>query len=153
VAVKEEKYDKARKHLEIVTEWTANSYREQELSLAHAAEEFGRALASLGALAFTERDFTEARTQYLKALGQSHLAVDRRDRYRRSYLVASNALAAEAASEAEARAILDEMAKKGVTPNEITVISAIKTTETFERCFGFNRLLLGKGIVRWARCV
>jgi hypothetical protein len=40
-AVKEEKYDKARKHLEKVSEWAGDSYRQQEVSLAYAAEEYG----------------------------------------------------------------------------------------------------------------
>jgi tetratricopeptide (TPR) repeat protein len=73
-AIKERDYDKGRKHLEKVSEWTRDSYREHEISLAYAAEEYGRALASLGALAFTSMNFAEARVQFLKALSLVNLS-------------------------------------------------------------------------------
>jgi plasmid stability protein len=119
-AFKEGNYDEARKHLENVSEWTRSSYRDHRMSLAYAAEEYGRALASLGALAFTSMDFAEARVQFLRALGLAGLPSETRDRYRRSYLISSTALAAESKSEMQARAILKEMADNDVPPNVVS---------------------------------
>lgn len=143
-AVKQRNYDKARRHLEKVSEWTRDSYHEHENSLAYATEEYGRALAGLGALAFTSMDFAEARAKYLEALSLPNLPPERRHRYQHSYLVSSTALAARSGSETEARAILKEMADNGVTPSEVTVSTAIKKCNTFEDALGLVDFCLGK---------
>ena len=119
-AIKENNYDKARVHLEIIREWTQDSYREHEKSFTYAAEEYARALANLGALAFTSLDFAEARVQFGKLLKLANLQTEHLASYRHSYLVASNALAAISNSETEARDILAEMKANGVTPNVVS---------------------------------
>jgi hypothetical protein len=98
----------------------------------HAAEPYVRALASLGALAFTEGDFVKARAQYGFALTLQGLPAKRLDRYRHAYRVAATAVAARSGNETQARAIIKDREDKGSTPDEVTVSTAIKQMRSYE---------------------
>jgi tetratricopeptide (TPR) repeat protein len=122
-AVAEEDYARAKTEL---TEVANALYR----PAAYHAEEYARALAALGALAFTETDYAEARVQYGKAIEIRPIGGGRLARYQYSYRVACNACVAEAQSEAEARAILKEMTDNGVTPDVVsysTLLNFVKS--------------------------
>ncbi len=130
VALREQDFDKAREHLEAVGIWTRTSYEDHANAFKYAKEEYSRALGSLGALAFTAMDFSEARNQYGKALSLKDLPPERLNTYKHAYRVASNAVAARTKSETEARAILAEMVANDVTPDVVsysTLLNFVKS--------------------------
>ena len=113
VALAQADFEKARQYLESAAKLTRQT-------AGHALEEYARSLAALGALAFTAVDFLEARRQYGLAIRLPELSEERLGRYRRSYLIASNAVVARGFSYTEGRKVLDEMIAVGVKPNEVT---------------------------------
>jgi uncharacterized protein YciU (UPF0263 family) len=124
-AISEHDLARARKHLEAaanVTRKTAD----------YANEEHARSLAALGALAFTERDFVEARTRYGEAINLPGVTEERLQRYKHFYLVASNATMARVPCLTDARNVFAEMATAGVEPNVVTYTTLINLAETYE---------------------
>lgn len=94
--------------------------------------DYARSLAALGALAFTEEDFREARLQYFRAMNLMGLEEDRQSHYRNSYIIASNAWIARNLNYDEGRRVLDEMVEASVSPNEITLTTLLKVGATFD---------------------
>ncbi|MDG2230512.1 MAG: hypothetical protein P8K82_02425 [Paracoccaceae bacterium] len=83
-------------------------------------------MAALGNLAFTERDFAEARLQFGIAISLVGLEEGRLESYQKSYRIASNAVMALSLGNEEGRKVLDEMIAAGVKPNEVTLTTLVK---------------------------
>ena len=137
-ALAERNFEKARQHLTQVAEATRRSaefaVREAKYAVEaakYAIEQHARALAHLGALALTERDYVIARKQYGAALALTGLPEERLTRYRRSYVVASNAVIASAALLAAGRKVLNEMVAAGATPDEVTYTTLINLAKDY----------------------
>jgi tetratricopeptide (TPR) repeat protein len=125
VALAEEDFEKARRHLNAAADATRRTAE-------HAAEEYARSLAALGALAFTETDYVSARKHYGAAMKMSGVADDRVRRYRRSYLVASNAIMANSPTRAAAHKIFGEMVDAGLKPDEVTYNTLINLADDYK---------------------
>lgn len=110
VALEEENFEKARVHLTSAAEATRRTAE-------HAAEEYARSLASLGALALAESDFDEARIQFELALALPGLSEERLHRYQRSYLIASTAVIARSEGFKEAQDVFDHVLTMGIRPD------------------------------------
>jgi Domain of unknown function (DUF4062)/Pentatricopeptide repeat domain len=137
-ALAERNFEKARHHLTQVAEAMRRSaefaVREAKYAVdaaRYAIEQHARSLAHLGALAFTERDYVTARKQYGAALALTGLPEERLTRYRRLYVVASNAVIASAASLAARRKVLDEMVAAGATPDVVTYNTLINLAKDY----------------------
>ena len=119
-AIAADNLPKARTHLESVATATRRS-------AAHEVEEYARSLAALGALAFAELDYVDARKHYGEAIAFPNLSAERMTRYRRYYLIASNAVMARSKNPS----IHAEMINAGVEPNEITTTTLMSKTADF----------------------
>ena len=124
-ALAEEDFGKARRFLTAAADATRRTAEQ-------ASEEYARSLAALGALAFTELDFAEARVRYGMAMVLPGLAEDRLARYRRSYLIASSAVIARSATLAQGRTVLDEMIAAGVKPDAVGLTTLVHKAPSFE---------------------
>lgn len=89
---------------------------------APLVEDLSRALAAQGNHAFSEGNYVDAREHYGEAIRLHPVPEDRLSRYRRSYLIASNACMSFARTSDEARAIMAEMRaqKPPVLPDVVT---------------------------------
>jgi Pentatricopeptide repeat domain len=123
-AIADDNFIKAREHL------TAAAVTTNQMA-NYAVEEYAGSIAALGNLAFTELDFAEARVQFGNAIALAPLSNERRTRYRRSYLVASNAVMAKSASYEDGRVTLNEMIVVGVEPNVVTFNTLINLTKDY----------------------
>ena len=112
-ALAKEDYTAARSRLDDAAKITQNTAE-------HANLDYARSLAALGNLAFTERDYAEARLQFSKAITLSGLEDGRLASYRNSYRIASNAVMSFSRTYDEGRRVLDEMVAAGVKPNEVS---------------------------------
>lgn len=114
----------------------------------YAAEEYARALAAQGALAFTEFDYGAARFHYGKAIDIYPMPEQRVARYRNSYLIACCASAAAAKSEVAARAILKEMRDHNppVEPNVVTYNTLMIYADGTRQAMAVLRLMRRKNV-------
>ncbi len=139
VAVDAKAYDEARIKLTKVAAMTRNTAEKANL-------DFARSLAALGALAFTEEDFSEARLQYFEAMNVMGLEHDRRSHYIKSYRIASNAWISRNLKYAEGRGVRDEMVAAGVSPNEVTYNTLINLAPTYAEGRGVLDEMLAAGV-------
>jgi tetratricopeptide (TPR) repeat protein len=125
-AVDEEDYEKAQIALSEVSALLCRP-------AVYAAEEYGRALAAEGALAFTFFDYPAARTHYGKALEISLLPATMLADYQNSYRIAINACIAQEKDKETAWRFLEEMQshKTAVQPNVVTFSTLMHKAATF----------------------
>ncbi len=123
-ALAEQDFESARRHLSSAAQSTRRAAE-------HAVEEYARSLAALGALAFTERDYGNVRKYYGSAMALPALQEERLARYRRSYLIASNAVISGAGTSEEGRKVLTEMIAAGVKPDEISYNTLINLAKDY----------------------
>ena len=114
----------ARKYLENVAAST-------RAPIEFASGEHARSLAALGALAFTDQDFVEARARYGEAINLPYLDQNKISSYKHSYLVAANATIAESNNIKYGRCIFAEIISVGVQPNVVTYSTLINLADTY----------------------
>ena len=123
-AVAEQDFEKARTYLD-------SAARSTRQTAGYALEEYARSLAALGSLAFTVKDFGDARRQFGVAFSLPELSAERVNRYRQSYRIASTAVMARSRSAAAGRKILEEMVNAGVAPEVWTYSTLINLTADY----------------------